>query len=203
MTYKTTLRFIFITISLLTLHNQAFSVDKKEAVAPQTPAVTIIPTITCSSELAYKWKRLPPPPLPPDPTKKVKPSGTPEPLDPDLYNLIESPAFSLKESGPIEGEVKARLEAQLLEAKIQAMRLCIEIHQSQGTCLSKKLAAVSMQLERMDFEAKKAIREHSIEDCKSLHGICLSTSSSEITCRQEIVPTPVPTEVPAKDVKKK
>jgi hypothetical protein len=82
------------------------------------------------------------------------------------------------------------------------MKICVDLHQNLGTCLSKKLGAVSVQLDRMDFDTKRAIREQSLEDCKKEQGICLSTSKTEITCRQEIVPTPAPTEA-AKDPKKK
>jgi len=182
----------------------SFSADKKDAAAAAPAAPVIAPQSICSTELTYKWKRLPPPP-PPEPAAGKKPkAATPqEPLDPDLCQPIEAPALSLKESGPIEVEVKARLDAQLSEARMHAMNLCIELHQSQGTCLSKKLGAMSSQLDRMDFETKRAIREESVNDCKSLYGVCLSTTNSDITCRVEVVPTPAPVEAATKDPKKK
>lgn len=197
----------FALLFAILLIQSANAADKKDAAAATPTEIPKEPLTICNVEISYKWKRIPPPP-PADPVggaKKGKgaaaPIATP---DPEIYGTIESPALSLSESGTIESEVKARVEAQFSGALSQAMNQCVELHQNQGTCLSKKLGAVSTQLDRLDFETKKAIREQSIEDCKKEHGVCLSTAKSEITCRKEVLPTPAPTEAPAaKETKKK
>ena len=208
---------IFLPFISLFLIQSAYAVDKKEpaaaagATAPTTAEPVKTPVTICTAEITYKWKRIAPPPPAADPVgagKKGKgayPSVSATPLDPEIYGALETPAISLTESGPIESEVKTRVEAGFPEALSRAMTMCIDLHQNQGTCLTKKLGGVVTQLDRFDFETKKIIREQSIEDCKKEHGICVSTSKSEITCRQEILPTPAPTEAPpaGKDAKKK
>jgi len=202
------MKIVFLILALLSLVHQAVAVDKKEAAAVAVPTeAPKTPMTICSAEVSYKWKRIPPPPVESPAGKKGKaaqPAPTP---DPEIYAPIQAPALTMSESGPIESEVKARIEAQFSNALGQAMHICVSLHQNQGSCLSKKLGAVSIQLDRLDFETKKAIREQSIEDCKNEAGVCLSTSKSEITCRQEILPTPAPTEAPpaaaAKETKKK
>jgi len=206
----------FLTLFAVSLVQSAYAVDKKEAAAPAataTAAPAEVPKTAatiCNAEVTYKWKRIAPPVLITDPLaagkkgKGVYPAANPQLPDPDIYGPIESTAVSLGESGPIESEVRARIEAQIPSALTKAMTICSELHQNQGTCLSKKLGAVSTQLDRLDFETKKAIREQSMEDCKKDHGICISASKSEITCRLEVLPTPAPTEAPAaKETKKK
>ncbi len=195
-------KIVLLAALSINVYSSAYAADKKDAAAATPTEAPKLPNITCTSEFSYKWKRIPPPP-PPELAggKKGKPAALPTP-DPDLYQPIESPAISIKESGTIEDEVKARVQAAVNDTTIQAMKICVDLHQNLGTCLSKKLGAVSVQLDRMDFDTKRAIREQSLEDCKKEQGICLSTSKTEITCRQEIVPTPAPTEA-AKDPKKK
>jgi hypothetical protein len=197
-----------LVLFFLALAQPAFAVDKKEA-APAAPTeVPKTPLTICTAEVSYKWKRVPPPPavdlgVAPKKAKSAPVTATP---DPEIYGTMESSALSLTESGEIESEVKARIASQLPAGLSKAMDICVDLHQNQGTCLTKKLGSVSSQLDRLDFETKKEIREQSIEDCKREHGVCISTSKSEITCRVEVLPTPAPTEAPAagaKDTKKK
>lgn len=204
---------LIILLTIFLTHS-AYAVDKKEPAAAGAAAVpTEIPKeplTICIAEISYKWKRMAPPLPSTDPLgagkkgKGVYPSPNTQAPDPEIYGPIESPALSLSENGTIESEVRARIEAQFSSALAQAMNQCVELHQNQGSCLSKKLGAVSTQLDRLDFETKKAIREQSMDDCKKEHGVCLSVAKSEITCRKEVLPTPAPTEVPAaKETKKK
>ena len=187
---------LFLSAPLL-----SFAADKKDAGAAATPTPTA-PLITCSTEIRYKWKRLPAPLK--DGMDAQKGKATHPAPDPELQQPVESFSSLLKEDGSSEEALKAEIEALLPSAEARAMNECIELHQNLGSCAAKKIGSISSQLERMDFETKRALREQLLEDCRGVYGVCLSTLKSEISCKQEATPAPAATEAPAaKDPKKK
>src|SRR5262245_38665635 len=140
------MKLLSLSLFIFFIVQPAFGADKKDAAAAASAAPAEAPKTPltfCTSEISYKWKRIAPavPAVDPGAAAKKTKGSPPSPAttpDPEIYGPMESSALSITENGEIESEVKARVEAQLPAALARAMEICVELHQNQGSCLTKK-----------------------------------------------------------------
>lgn len=180
--------------------------DKKDSAAASAPATSPDAHSTsspaqCTQSISYSWKRLPPKEESPDLAGK-KPPKAPTP-DPEIYGVNEIAAFTRSETGASEAEVKDKLASSTATALAHARELCRKEHENTGDCVAGKLAA--QQMDRLDFETRRLIREQIVHDCLTQSGLCLSTKEGEITCSalQKVETEASPPAEAAKDTKKK
>lgn len=153
----------------------AAAADPKGAPAP-TPAEVAAESI-CESDVFYTWK--PTPAVEPTQIGKGAPAPTPNPPDPrEMFQQ------KLTERGSDKDQIQLILKSRLVEAQASAQKYCERHHQNQALCISDMLESLGADFSKLDFESRRTLREKLVMDCAHNSGNCVSTRSSDITCRE-------------------
>ncbi|MCC6933112.1 MAG: hypothetical protein IT292_07645 [Deltaproteobacteria bacterium] len=168
---------IILLLLLTIIPNFVFAADKKPAGKEETKATATAAVFRCGTDIFYSWQPTPPPP----PTTQVKTQTTAAsaiaPIE-EFYQRI----FDLEAS---EQAAKDRFNKNLPTYQAQAMKRCEEKHQSMARCLANNFKAIQTDMQAMDFEARKLLRESVTTDCQNVYGRCTATRTGEITCSKD------------------
>ena len=177
--------FVFLLL-LPAFTSISLAADKKAAAKKDEGKTTVAPVFRCGADVFYSWQPSPPP----APSTQVKSaasssSSTSAPIE-EFYQRV----FDLESS---EQEAKERFTKKVPTYEAQARRRCEEKHQSMSLCLATNLKRIQDEMQTLNFEERRILRDSVTQDCQQSYGRCVATRTGEISCAQDKVaegPTP-------------